>query len=204
MNDFNEFWSLYPRRVLNQKCCSVERCDNPIKSKGLCSSHYNKLARYGDVTGGSKTANGERVRWLQSALRAETDECVFWPFKPTHDGYAVFKLKNRTIKAHQFSCEYANGPRPDGLEASHECGKSLCCNPRHLNWKTHAENIADKRKHGTALIGERHHQARLTEAQVLEIRSLRGEVSRKALASKYGVGRATIDNIVDRATWTHI
>lgn len=27
------------------------------------------------------------------------------------------------------------------LEASHWCDVSMCCNPRHLDWMTHAENL---------------------------------------------------------------
>lgn len=208
MNDFDEFWSLYPRRISKrtaQKACGVEGCGKEVKATGLCSSHYNKKARYGDVHGGQDVSNrGRSIMWLQDALSASDDECKIWPIAPTHDGYAVFSLNGKRLKAHQFCCEYANGPRPIGLEASHECGVSLCCNPRHLSWKTHAENIADKHRHGTALLGERHHHARLTEAQVLEIRSQRGKISRKSLAGMYGVARATIDNVIDRTTWTHI
>lgn len=31
------------------------------------------------------------------------------------------------------------------LDAAHMCDVSLCCNPEHLKWKTHADNISDQR-----------------------------------------------------------
>lgn len=33
--------------------CSVEWCKKPAKGKGLCSSHYHRLVRYGDPLGGN-------------------------------------------------------------------------------------------------------------------------------------------------------
>lgn len=53
--------------------------------------------------------------------------------------------------------------------------------------------------------GERHSQAKLTEAQVREIRSrvAAGEVQRR-LAAEYGVNVATVCNIVNRKIWAHV
>lgn len=33
----------------------------------------------------------------------------------------------------------------DHLEAAHTCDVSLCCNPKHLEWQTHAENVTAQR-----------------------------------------------------------
>ena len=50
--------------------------------------------------------------------------------------------------------------------------------------------------------GEAHGIAKLTEAQVLEIRSS-GE-SQKRLAARYGMGQSTISSIKRRETWRHV
>ena len=53
--------------------------------------------------------------------------------------------------------------------------------------------------------GEQHHSAKLTEAEVIQIRAhcAAGE-SHRSVARIYGVSRATIRMIVLRNTWTHI
>lgn len=64
--------------------------------------------------------------------------------------------------------------------------------------------MADAKRHGTLLgpRGERQGGAKLTEAQVHEIRRRRGEgESRKSLEQAFGVAGATISNIVSRKNW---
>lgn len=201
------FWKAYPR-VIAKRSCTIDGCEGEAKGHGLCSSHLNRLKRYGSPHGGSNAARqGEGIRWLQAAILEDTDDCQIWPFKPDGrgNGYGIFALNGVLYRAHRFVCELTNGlPPTEKHEAAHECGVSLCCNKRHISWKTHKENIADKVVHGTNLIGERHHQCKLSKAQVIEIRGLRNRVSRRAIAERFGVGRSTIDNIIDRTTWRHI
>lgn len=54
--------------------------------------------------------------------------------------------------------------------------------------------------------GVNHGSARLTEAQVLEIRAIYnlGRLSQRQLARKFGVARTTIDGIVTRKRRAHI
>lgn len=35
---------------MKHKICSVEGCDNPIRARGLCGKHYERLRAHGDVT----------------------------------------------------------------------------------------------------------------------------------------------------------
>jgi hypothetical protein len=54
--------------------------------------------------------------------------------------------------------------------------------------------------------GEANGNARLTEADVLEIRRLwaTGQYTKAALARRYGVGRKAISDVVERRKWKHI
>ena len=52
--------------------------------------------------------------------------------------------------------------------------------------------------------GEDHPGSKLTAAQVVEIRSLRGSMKRRDMARKYGVSKATIDAILANRTWRHL
>lgn len=142
--------------------------------------------------------------WAEEAVKFQGDECLPWPFSAP-GGYGEFQYKRVRVRVNRYVCEKVHGAPPtDRHEAAHLCGNSLCCNPRHLAWKTHIENIADKRIHGTLLMGERHHQAKLTQKQVLEIRSLHMKKPLRRIAEKYGVGRATVENIIYGVTWTHV
>lgn len=79
-----------------------------------------------------------------------------------------------------------------------------------LEWVTRTANIRHAVANGSAMVagltGSANHAARLTEAQVLEIRARytgkRGQQT--ALAREYGVDINAIHNIVRRKTWTHI
>jgi DNA-binding XRE family transcriptional regulator len=56
---------------------------------------------------------------------------------------------------------------------------------------------------GTRIQGEKHHCAKLTASQVLEIRA-RATESQYELAEEYGIGRQAIFKIITRRTWQHI
>ena len=88
----------------------------------------------------------------------------------------------------------------------HKCDNPSCVRPEHLYLGTATDNARDMvdRNRTNNHIGEDHAGAKLTKKAVLEIRSLRGKVSCRYLAEKYGVGRAYISDLQARKTWKHI
>lgn len=94
------------------------------------------------------------------------------------------------------------GPRPEGRVVAHGDGNNSNNVLGNLRYATHAENEADKLVHGTALRGERHHQAKLTEQDVREIR-VDARPARE-VATAYGVFSSTIAKIRRRVTWRHV
>lgn len=78
-------------------------------------------------------------------------------------------------------------------------------NYRHLSWATPQQNCLDQRRDGTAQLGERNWQAKLTAEQITEIRNryARGERQR-ALASEYGVAVMTVNRACRGETWSHV
>ncbi len=191
--------------VYQSPVCLIPGCNEPRKIRQYCSNHYAALKRRNE-----HPKNEPQVRTREShlfiikACEYKSDECLIWPYSQ-YDGYPYLGFMGKTRRVHVLVCEHVNGPQPSDIhEVAHECGHSLCCNPAHLAWKTHRENILDKVRHGTMPLGEKHHGARLKQAEVLEIRGLRGKVTRKALAERYGVGISTIDNIIDGITWRHV
>lgn len=155
-----------------------------------------------------------------------TESCWLWDGAKDPRGYGRMGAGARkgntapSMLAHRFAWELFNGPIPKGKHILHNCpggDNPSCVNPAHLRIGTHAENMADGAAKGQHVKGEAQPSARLTEAQVREIRRRyenRQFVSRRttwrdpnsmtALAKEYGVGVGTIYDIVHRKTWRHI
>jgi HNH endonuclease len=71
-----------------------------------------------------------------------------------------------------------------------------------LEWATRAENDEHKKVHGWTTPGTKNAQAKLTEAQVIEIRNLRKQGwSEDELAAQYGVTSSNVSLIVLRKSW---
>lgn len=119
-------------------------------------------------------------------------------------GYGIV-TKSRSRKyelAHRLSYKVFVGPIPKGKFICHHCDVRNCVNPRHLFVGTQADNVRDmvaKKRH---LHGERHHKAKLTEAEVLAINS--DTRSKHALAKQYDVSRKAIQKIKRHETWKHL
>jgi hypothetical protein len=87
----------------------------------------------------------------------------------------------------------------------HRCDNPRCVRPEHLFLGTPLDNTRDCVAKGRIARGERSGRARLSAAQVYEIRSrhLRGEPLR-ALGRAFGVDHKTIKRAVDGKTWSHL
>jgi hypothetical protein len=134
------------------------------------------------------------------------DGCWKWLGIFDLNGYGIFKMKGRNRRAHRIALIMAIGQPTDiALQAAHTCHNRACVNPQHMRWATNKENMADKAKDGTAQIGTRHPRARLTEAQVLEIRALKADGhTSAALAESFGVTITHIDGICRGKSWRHV
>ena len=130
------------------------------------------------------------------------------------DGYLTFKAQSdawRLIRdgAHQFVALAFIGPKPSAKhQVAHGDGirDNNCLG--NLRWATGAENVADCRKHGThrpnLWPGEAHPMAKLTAAQVAEIRSrytgAAGEPA--AFAAEFGISKRQLFRITGGQNWT--
>jgi hypothetical protein len=124
------------------------------------------------------------------------------------DGYPLPYIRKpigQRVGAHVIVCETFHGPRPPGMQVAHANGVRTDRHPSNLSWKTCAGNHADKREHGTDLIGVRNGRAVLNDDRVREIRALSATgIGARPLAARFGVSRATIRFIVQGATWRHV
>lgn len=92
------------------------------------------------------------------------------------------------------------GPRPGPInkwDACHKDGSRTNNILSNLKWATRKENVADSIGHGTFIYGERQGLAKLTNQQVLDIKSQHYMgIKQAALAKKYGVSKQQICRII--------
>ncbi len=186
--------------------CEIPDCGNPVKARGLCTRHYKRLRRHGDPLGGAsfRAARGEPMEFIESALAANTEDCIEWPFSRDRDGYG----KLGQGRAHRKVLEMASGPAPsDEHEAAHApavCHNRACINPKHLRWATTAENSRDRYIDGTTCWGESG-TSKLTARDVLAIRAdAAAGVSIPDLARRHSVTYQNIRHILIGKTWRYL
>lgn len=139
---------------------------------------------------------------------AKSDGCWTWTGRRLPKGYGQISLPGRgagNLYAHRVSWRLHHGAIPAGLFVCHRCDNRACVNPAHLFLGTPRNNVDDcvaKRRH---TIGERHPNARLKEAQVLDIRARFGSgTAICTMAREFGVSKATVSGIISRRNWRHL
>lgn len=120
-------------------------------------------------------------------------------------GYTTVYDGNKLVLSHRFIYAQCFGEIPDNLVVRHKCDNPRCINPEHLELGTIADNNNDMVVRGRSLKGERNHQAKLTESDVLKIREEYEKGAKlKDLSVKYGVAYNTIRQIAKRIKWVHV
>jgi hypothetical protein len=121
---------------------------------------------------------------------------------PHQDGYGRITIGHKSIRAHRVAWELNHGCSiPSEILVCHKCDNPPCCRPDHLYLGTKSDNERDCLRAGrnNPSIGEKNGEAKLTEAQVIEIRG--SNLSQRKLAVKYNVGRRTVVHVLRRETW---
>jgi hypothetical protein len=80
------------------------------------------------------------------------DACWPWTGACFSAGYGSFSLGGSSVGAHRIVCAMWHGLAA-GRFAIHSCDNPPCCNPAHLRWGTHAENMEDRGVRGRHPIG---------------------------------------------------
>lgn len=197
--------------MANSRLCSIPGCDKPVYGRGWCGAHYRRWFRHGDpMVGGTPRGDtlGSPSRFYREVVLAyEGDECLIWPFTVDGGGYGRIRWNGKHMTVSRLVCEDVHGQPPtSNHDAAHSCGKGhlACVAKRHLSWKTKTENQRDRLSHGTDCKGERHPLAKLTEADVREIRSLRDSHIQREIADRFGVSESLVGLIHQRKIWDHL
>jgi len=139
----------------------------------------------------------------------KTESCWLWTGCITKAGYGQLSLNCKTHYSHQVAWLLFGNTIPEGHLIRHKCRNRNCCNPEHLETGTHQQNSNDMKRDGTSCAninrdvkGEKHHKAKLTEKDILDIRA--SDIGTMRLAEKYNVGYTHICHIRARKIWKHI
>lgn len=131
--------------------------------------------------------------------------CKLWPLGKGKDSRGAVRVSGlrdryvaRIILAHKL------GKSIKGYMACHSCDNPACVNPDHLFAGTAKDNAQDAIAKRRMSIGILNPRCKLTESQVLSIRSQEGVKSSLALAAEYGVSRSLIYKIWSSQSWSHI
>jgi hypothetical protein len=96
------------------------------------------------------------------------------------------------------------GCYPDN-NACHTCDVPACVRWDHLYDGTQAENLADMVNKGRHIDVANNRKYRLTESQVLSIRSLYADgATQPALSKMFDIDKPSISRIVNRKSWKHL
>lgn len=187
------------------RLCSIPDCDKPVVARGWCINHYNRWRHHSDPLGGG-IGRGEAQRYFHEVVLAyEGNECLTWPYSLDASGYGRVTFNGKHGPVSRRICEQVFGPAPSvDHQAAHSCGKGHlgCVNPKHVSWKTPADNAADRHIHGTMARGQKIGISKLTETKVREIRALKGKLPDREIAVMFGVSRRNISAIHCGVSWS--
>ena len=166
------------------------------------------------------TAADRRRFWEKVDMQGSPMACWLWQKSDNGMGYGQFGLHGTTVLAHRAAWAMAGRPLPPGMFLCHHCDTPACVNISHMSLGTQKQNMGigpgralvgennpsaspgARAKISAAKQGERHHGAKLTEADVLAIRS--DPRTHEVIAGSYPVNRETISRIKRGEAWKHV
>lgn len=170
----------HPSRV-NQACCS-KACEGlrRMLSPKQIAAHFWELVE-------------------------KTDSCWIWRGSIHWNGYGSFHSRPYGKKnAHRWAWALTHDTMPpSSIDVCHSCDNRRCVRPDHLFLGTRRDNMRDAANKGRTLIGEQHPNAKLTDEQVRQLRSIKASqgITNAALGRQFGVSASQVSMICAGKRW---
>jgi hypothetical protein len=144
--------------------------------------------------------------WAKVAI-GNSGDCWNWTASLTSSGYGRFKLCSyEMVTASRVALIAHTGDEPVGLMVLHTCDNAACCNPGHLYFGTHQDNMDDKVARGRCRSGDQagfhNPRAKLSPEQLaLVIERLRSGWSNKDIARDLPITHSMVSLIRRGKMW---
>jgi hypothetical protein len=149
----------------------------------------------------------DRVSLLQGKYKRFAKGRVLKPI-PNSKGYHLVTLSKdgiqKTPSVHQLVLQAFVGPCPEGQLVRHGPGGKDDNRLSNLSYGTPKQNMADRLRDGTAIYGDTHPMAKLTEEQARWILSMKGVMRQVDIAKQLDVGWWQVSKIIKGKGWAHV
>ena len=187
--------------------CSIKKCDREAKKRNMCLAHYQRWKDHGECFSKRPIVNVKDMmsRFKSKLRRRNKNGCIKWSGWKNENGYGKFSVGNIYKLAHRMAYELFVGKIPEGKFILHKCDVPDCCNVEHLYIGTQEDNMRDVRERNRRNnSGSKNGHAKLTEKEVIYIKSLLKTVSCAKLSREFGVSESCIHDIKHGRSWSEI
>lgn len=123
--------------------------------------------------------------------------CTLYSGPLNRQGYGILRRGGEQL-AHRVFYAERYGPIPKGAQCLHVCDRPGCVETAHLYLGTNADNVRDRQEKGRHARGTRHGMAKLSDEQVVIVRTLLAQgVPQASLVGLLGVSKTLISLIAN-------
>jgi hypothetical protein len=140
-------------------------------------------------------------RFWEKVKIGEIGECWMWIGSRSPDGYGRISVNRKNKNAHRIAWELVYGKIPEGMQVLHHCDNPGCVFIGHLFLGTQQDNMRDRSNKGRVPCGEKHSNAKLTEADVNMIRKIGRQKTQREIGIIFGTHAGNVSCILLNKTW---
>ena len=133
----------------------------------------------------------DRIEFL--SIPEPNSGCLLWLGNLDSRGYPRLNVDGRRFYVSRLVWELHRGSIPPKLQACHKCDNPVCIEVNHLFLGTIKDNADDRDRKGRTAKGSSNGQSKLTDDQVLAIKS--STKSQSKLATEFGLNQSQISRI---------